>query len=148
MLRHALLGVPALLAPLLITPAFAEDPFAGMTAIEDEVLAEHRGRYSVGGFDLEFGLTIAAGGELITQLFTAPQTLHAARLAAGQSASVASLSFDHDGGLRVIENARDNVVLQHDLVIDILVRDTSPMLSSPTSALIRSAAPPSLFGTM
>ena len=120
-------------ALVLMLMAEAADPFEGRTVLDDAALDAARGGFSVGGFDLDIGVTVSANGQVHHVLTSDGAALRAALDAAGVPADRYDVTTD--GRLvTVVRNDADGAVLRQDVVLDIVIGEASPGLMARPAA--------------
>lgn len=143
--------LPALLAlcaaPSVAAEDVADDPFAGLVPLGDEVLAESRGRLSLGGYAVEFGISVMANGQPIGSFSTNADALQRALSDAGIAPDRFTIEASDPGRVTVIRNGLDNTVIGQTVIFDVVVTDIPMGYAGPAGSILRDLPPPSTFGS-
>lgn len=108
-------------------PSFAaSDPFTSLTPMTEETLGDQRGGAVIAGYEVDMGVALDIDGS-VTTIVSNLETLRTALVSVGQDPDRYSdqyLSNLSDTPLvQIFQNQENNIILEHNLTIDIVVSD-------------------------
>lgn len=133
------------------TPAvMADDPFAGLDPLGEDALAEARGGFVVGGYEVDVGLLVDTQGMLAGAFVTDLERINAALARSGVDPLVYDTVLGADSAMTtiVIENAMDDTVITQAARLDIVLTDTAGGIALRDGVAVTNFVPaPVLPGT-
>ncbi|MEM9810746.1 MAG: hypothetical protein AAF788_05920 [Pseudomonadota bacterium] len=118
--------------------AYAQDDlFTELTPLTDDILDEARGKFTLGGFEVEFGFSVSVNGEFVSGFATDATAVSTALSNAGIDQGALRIQGYDSQGTTIISNSLNDVILQQSVIVDMVIETMPLELTNPQAISIR-----------